>query len=49
MKKGDRRVSNNSIFTKSLKPEMIDDNVRKYMDIYKDVKALLPIVIDVDE
>ena len=31
MKKGDRRVSNNSIFTKSLKPEMIDDNVRKYI------------------
>ena len=25
------------------------DNVRKYMDIYKDVKAFLPIVIDVDE
>jgi len=32
MKKGDRRVSNNSIFTKSLKPEMIDDNVRKYIN-----------------
>jgi hypothetical protein len=26
-----KRVSNNSIFTKSLKPEMIDDNVRKYI------------------
>jgi hypothetical protein len=29
--KSPKRVSSNSIFTKSLKPEMIDDNVRKYI------------------
>jgi len=29
--KSTKRVSTNSIFTKSLKPEMIDDNVRKYI------------------
>ena len=30
--KGQKRFSSNSIFTKSLKPEMIDDNVRKYIN-----------------
>ena len=37
-----KRVSNNSIFTKSLKPEMIDDNVRKYISsIDKDNRSKL--------
>jgi hypothetical protein len=40
--KGQKRLSNNSIFNKPLKPEMIDDNVRKYLSFTdKDHRSII--------
>ena len=40
--KGEKRFSNNSIFNKPLKPEMIDDNVKKYLSFTdKDPRSII--------
>jgi len=40
--KGEKRFSNNSIFNKPLKPEMIDDDVKKYLNFTdKDPRSII--------